>query len=265
MAHTVCGIDLGAFSVKFALPRCRLSHARRCAGSLETAVPAGEAPLIDRQLEAVRDGLSQMAGEVDAVPGGARRSCSRCGCCDLPFSDPRKIDQVVGYELEGQIVQRDRGRRVRPPGRRPAPRGVDGAGRGGQAGRSGRAAGGRRRSGHPPARALRARRSSTGRCAPATADGPEPLPAPCHAILDFGHSRTNVCVVRAGETIYARTIRRGGQHLTAAIAQAFKADADARRAGQAGGGRAAQRAAGAVAAGRQAGRGAARGAGPDDA
>ena len=23
---------------------------------------------------------------------------------DLPFSDPRKIDQVVGYELEGQIV-----------------------------------------------------------------------------------------------------------------------------------------------------------------
>src|SRR5256885_16766002 len=23
---------------------------------------------------------------------------------DLPFSDPRKIEQVVGYELEGQIV-----------------------------------------------------------------------------------------------------------------------------------------------------------------
>ena len=23
---------------------------------------------------------------------------------DLPFTDPRKIDQVVGYELEGQIV-----------------------------------------------------------------------------------------------------------------------------------------------------------------
>ena len=23
---------------------------------------------------------------------------------ELPFSDPRKIDQVIGYELEGQIV-----------------------------------------------------------------------------------------------------------------------------------------------------------------
>ena len=48
--------------------------------------------------------------------------------------------------------------------------------------------------------------------------------APCQAVLDFGHARTNVCIVRGGEPIYARTIRRGGEHLTAAIAKAFKAD-----------------------------------------
>ena len=45
-------------------------------------------------------------------------------------------------------------------------------------------------------------------------------------ILDLGHLRTNVCIVRDGETLYARTIMRGGAHLTQAIAKAFEADHD---------------------------------------
>ena len=57
--------------------------------------------------------------------------------------------------------------------------------------------------------------------------------SPCHAVLDFGHMRTNICIVRGGNAVYARTIRRGGEHLTAAIAKAFNADTRARRAGQA--------------------------------
>ena len=48
--------------------------------------------------------------------------------------------------------------------------------------------------------------------------------APCHAVLDFGHLRTNVCIVRGGQTLSARTIRRGSAQLTDAIAKAFKAD-----------------------------------------
>jgi hypothetical protein len=43
-------------------------------------------------------------------------------------------------------------------------------------------------------------------------------------LLDFGHERTNVCIIRGGNAIYARTIRRGGAHLTAAIGKAFNAD-----------------------------------------
>jgi len=50
-------------------------------------------------------------------------------------------------------------------------------------------------------------------------------PVPCQAVLDFGHQRTNVCIVRAGDPVSARTIRRGGEHLTAAIGKAFNADA----------------------------------------
>jgi general secretion pathway protein L len=55
-------------------------------------------------------------------------------------------------------------------------------------------------------------------------EGVEPPPPPCRVVLDVGHLRTNVCFVRNGETIYARTILRGGQHLTQAIAKAFEAD-----------------------------------------
>src|SRR6516164_5487201 len=102
MAHTVCGIDLGAFSVKFAFLEVGF-RSTTLRGLMETAVPSGDAPLLERQLEAVREGLSQIAGEVTpylAVPGDQLS----VRVLELPFTDQRKIDQVVGYELEGQIV-----------------------------------------------------------------------------------------------------------------------------------------------------------------
>jgi len=61
---------------------------------------------------------------------------------------------------------------------------------------------------------------------PLAADGGAGAPNPCQAVIDFGHQRTNICFVRAGDPIFARTIRRGGEHLTAAIAKAFKADVE---------------------------------------
>ncbi|MFH0901189.1 MAG: pilus assembly protein PilM, partial [Pseudomonadota bacterium] len=36
-------------------------------------------------------------------------------------------------------------------------------------------------------------------------------------ILDVGHSRTNLCIVKKGRTIFARTLSRGGRHVTLAI------------------------------------------------
>jgi Tfp pilus assembly PilM family ATPase len=223
MAHTVCGIDLGTFSVKFAFLEVGF-RSTTLRGLMETAVPDGPAPLIERQLEAVREGLSQTAGEVTpyfAVPG----DLLSVRVLELPFSDPRKIDQVVGYELEGQIVspiedvvfdhlvvgQRAEGATVLAAAAK-------------RDDLSGLLAAADVQNVHP--RALYAASVIYRTLAPAPTHGPVPLPPPCHAIVDFGHSRTNVCVVRAGETIYARTIRRGGQHLTAAIAHAFKADAD---------------------------------------
>ncbi len=102
MSHTICGIDLGAFSIKLVLLEVgfRQTHLR---GLLETAVPSGDAPLFERQADAIKEAFSKVSAEATpylALPG----DMLSIRLLELPFSDPRKVDQVVGYELEGQIV-----------------------------------------------------------------------------------------------------------------------------------------------------------------
>src|SRR6185436_6366062 len=102
MAHTVVGIDIGAHSVKFVLIDVGFRHTKLLS-SFEEVVPAGEGPLSERQGEALQVGLARLPSEsipYMALPG----EMLAVRALDLPFSDARKIDQVVGYELEGQIV-----------------------------------------------------------------------------------------------------------------------------------------------------------------
>lgn len=54
----------------------------------------------------------------------------------------------------------------------------------------------------------------------AAAGGPEARHDPV-LVIDCGHSRTNVAVVKNGKTIFARTLSRGGRHVTLAIARAW--------------------------------------------
>ena len=219
MAHTICGIDVGTFSVKFAFFEVGFrTHTLR--GLMETAIGAGEAPLLQRQMDAVREGLAQVSGEVTpylALPGDQLS----LRVLELPFSDSRKIDQVVGYELEGQIVhsiedvvfdhlvvgQRPEGATVMAAAARREDLGA-------------LIASAEDHGVHP--RALFAAPLIYRTLLPAAAE--EGAATPCQVVLDFGHTRTNICFVRAGDPVYARTIRRGGEHLTAAIAKAFNAD-----------------------------------------
>lgn len=221
MAHTICGIDLGTYTVKLALLEVGF-RATTLRGMDEILVPTGDAPLIERQMQGAREALSQLGGQVTpylAIPGDQLS----VRILDLPFSEPRKIDQVVGYELESQIVhpiedvvfdhlvasQRPDGTTVLAAAARRDDLAAflavaDGQGL------------------HP--RALFAapviyRSLFPGQ--PADEHGPPPL---ARAIIDFGHERTNICIVRGGNAVFARTIRRGGAHLTAAIAKAFGAD-----------------------------------------
>jgi len=220
MAHTICGIDVGSYSVKFAFLEVGFrTHTLR--GLLEAAVPAGEAPLFERQMDAVRDGLAQVSSEVTpyfALPGDQLS----VRVLELPFSDSRKIDQVVGYELEGQIVHaiEDVVFDHLVVGQRPEGSTVMAA----AARRDDLAAivAAAEDRGMPP-RALFAAPLIYRTLLPFAGEG---APSPCVAVLDCGHRRTNICFVRGGDPIYARTIKRGGEHLTAAIAKAFNADAE---------------------------------------
>src|SRR5688572_22330175 len=60
--------------------------------------------------------------------------------------------------------------------------------------------------------------------------GDDPAPAvkgpgtPLRAVIDVGHTRTNVCVLRGTQAVFGRTILRGGASLTAAIASDFNCD-----------------------------------------
>ena len=101
MAHLICGIDLGAFSVKFAFLDVGF-RTTTLRGFLEIAVPGGDEPLAERQADAMREGFSQVreATPYLAIPGDQLS----VRVLQLPFTDARKIEQVVGYELEGQIV-----------------------------------------------------------------------------------------------------------------------------------------------------------------
>jgi len=102
MSHTVTGIDVGAHAIKFVLIEVGFRHTKLLS-SFEEIVPAGEAPLAERQGEALQIGLARLPAEsipYMALPG----EMLAVRALDLPFSDARKIEQVVGYELEGQIV-----------------------------------------------------------------------------------------------------------------------------------------------------------------
>ena len=91
MAHVVVGIDAGAHSVKFVLIDVGFRHTRMLS-SFEEVVPAGEAPLSERQGEALQIGLARLPAEAIpymALPG----EMLAVRTLDLPFSDARKIEQ----------------------------------------------------------------------------------------------------------------------------------------------------------------------------
>jgi len=221
MAHTICGIDLGTFSVKFVLLEVSF-RATRLRGLLETAVPGGDAPLLERQAMAVRAGLAEVSGEATpylAIPGDQLS----IRLLELPFTEARKIDQVVGYELEGQIVHALEDvvydHLVVATAEQAS-----------------------------TVLAVAAKRDDVGNMIAALeAQGTHPRSlyaapvvyrqllgpvdtsaevGPCQAIVDIGHQRTNLCILRNGQVLAARTIMRGGMNLTTAIAQAFASTQD---------------------------------------
>jgi len=220
MAHPICGIDIGAFSIKFVVFEVGFRHTV-FRGAFEEMVSDGPQPLLARQVEALREGLSRVSSDATlyvALPGDLLSIRQ----LDLPFTDQRKIDQVIGYELEGQIVHalddvvfdyvtvrsNDEGTSVLAAAARKETvsawletlkeSGIDPRG----------------------FYAAPAIYHVLGIHDPAAEADPSRVPA----ILDLGHARTNLFVGRDGQGVFGRAITRGGQHLTAALSQALAVD-----------------------------------------
>jgi Tfp pilus assembly PilM family ATPase len=222
MAHPICGIDVGAFSIKFVVFDVGFRQ-NVFRGAFEEMVNDGPGPLLERQVEALREGLSRVSSDAMlylALPGDQLSIRT----LELPFGDARKIDQVIGYELEGQIVHsldevvfdhvtvrsNDDGSSVLAVAARNEDVGawLDAL-----------------RAGGIDPRALYA--------APVAyhaleIDDPrvDPDSGKVPAILDIGHARANLFIGRDGFGISARTITRGGQHLTAALRDGLSITAD---------------------------------------
>jgi len=237
MAHTITGIDLGTQSVKFAVVEVGFRHARPLP-SFEIRVPAGEAPLGERQRLALRSGLDQLPTGTTvyvAFPG----ELATLRILELPFADARKIEQVVGFEMEGQMVHEladvTLDHRV-----------LSAHGRAeGDSGCRALVVAARNEAittfladlqacGAEP-RALPIAPLVYG---PLLPDEPElaPLegegePAPTsRVVLDIGYRRTQVCFVVGDEPVYGRTLFRGGEELTQALLTASRGAWDYERA-----------------------------------
>ncbi len=239
MAQRILGLDIGAHSVKGVL----LESTYRGYTVADTgrapvaAAPAeGVAPLVSRQADAVRDLLAEHGWRPDAVVAAFPGAAVSSHLITLPFTDPRRIEQTVGFEVEGQIpfdldevawdwqpLHAHDGKTDLYVGvvRREELAALVGALT--QAGVDPRAV--------VPAGPAYASLFATGAAGEDEAAGDRGVagaPAPADVVLDVGHERTSVCVVSGGTAEAARTFPFGAAHLARVIARDLGlSDADA--------------------------------------
>lgn len=219
MSHTITGIDLGSWSVKFTVLEAGFRRTRAVT-TFEEKIAQDERPFTDRQQEALRLGVSRLPSGTTtyvALPG----EMLTMRVLDLPFADARKIDQVVGYELEGQMIHElhdvildhvvlsSRGK----------------VAEGGEGCRALVAAARiedvrttmtfLQACGVEP-RSLYAAPFLYRPQSPAVVveEAGEERPPGCRVVVDIGHRRTNLCFVVGDEAVFARTLLWGGEDVT---------------------------------------------------
>lgn len=222
MAHKILGLDLGSYSVKVAELSAGFRQSQ-LTGLYERALlppVAGETPLArGARTVAALIADERLDAEMFATSLGGDTTLR---LLSMPFSDPKKIEQVLGYELESQILGELEGLVYDS---------VLSKTRVGESGISTTnviavAA---------PKELVRAQLEAL------SAIGAEPRLVGCaalsyaalrghafaadahiYAIVDFGHRNTNVCIAREGTVLFARSIPRGGEEVTVAIAEQFR-------------------------------------------
>jgi general secretion pathway protein L len=228
MAQRILGLDLGAHAVKAVLVESTFRGFAVVGTARAPVASDGDAPLLARQAAAVRallagGGLAFDAAVV-AFPGAGVSSVG----VTLPFTDARRVEQTVGFEVEGQIpfdlaeVAWD----WQPLGVRDgktdllvavtrkeelfavvaalAEVGVD------------------PRAVLPAAPAyasLFAQGAIAPPAPPAEGEAPAEGPPPADALVDVGHERTSIALIAGGACEAARTFPFGASHLARALAR----------------------------------------------
>lgn len=222
MAHKILGIDLGSWSVKVAemsagfrqshltaLHERQLLDANEGETPLQTAARTFAALVHDERLEA----------EMFATSLGGEATLR---LLSMPFSDPKKIEQVLGYELESQILGELEGLVY------DAVISTTRVGEGGISTTNVIAVAAPREMVRARIEAL-APLGAEPRVVGAAALSYAALGAHAfassgetQAVIDFGHRHTNVCIVRDTTVLFARAIPRGGEDVTLALVDHFK-------------------------------------------
>ena len=239
MAQQILGLDVGSSRVRGVLLESTYRGFAVLDAAAEPLAPAagpGE-PLRQRQEEALRRLLSARGWHFDtalaSLPGAAAMHV-----ISLPFSDARRIEQTLGFEVEAQIpfdlseVAWDWQPLWASPERSDLLVGVvrkeelagllssiSGAGVDPRA--------------VVPAGPAYAALWATGAVAAAGVEASSPEPASpegpagvAEALLDLGHARTNLCVVVDGRCEAARTVAAGAQDLVRGLAQELSISED---------------------------------------
>lgn len=234
MAHRIIGVDLGASAIKLARYDAGFRKASLLDGALvPAAAPAsgaagapspGALPFerVVAQLAALRQHLVHDKGMADELYVALPGEYLTFRVIDLPFSDPRRIESVLGYELESQIMT--------PLDELVIDHVVVGA-RGGETRVLVAAA---------PRELVRAvvdaataeklvlRQLGAAPLVYSAIWGPASRAVPgATLVIDVGHDATAACVLREGTPEFARTISRGGRHFTEAVARGYRLDTEA--------------------------------------
>jgi type IV pilus assembly protein PilM len=235
MAHRIVGIDLGSYSVKVAVVSAGLRKST-VVDWLELAIPPpGEEhePLEVRQARVVGEILKQRGWDHDSPYATIAGDALSLRILDFPFHGLKRaeLDRAVGAELEAQLPHEldDMVYAYDTLPRELLAVPAEGG--------NGMTVGTRILA------AASTRERVSNLIATLAGDGAEPhgvIAAPTAyariaeglaaipgasgetvMVVDLGHARTNACIVLRGRAIFARTLSRGGRHVTQAIAKTW--------------------------------------------
>src|SRR5260221_498451 len=104
MAHKILGIDLGVYSVKVAELEAGFRQSRLLGVYERRLLPLEQG---ESELQRAARTLKGLIADERLEPEMCATSMGGTAILRLvtvPFSDPKKIEQVIGFELESQII-----------------------------------------------------------------------------------------------------------------------------------------------------------------